>query len=80
MQNLRLSPPADTIGDAAYLSRYLERSIDGYYEAQVEVPARGWRAFFVELTYASATDVPFKFTTEVRVVPDELPFENPLAE
>ena len=69
-----------TIGEAGYLSRFLEGSVDGYYEAQVEVPSEGWRAFFVELTYPSAADVPFKFTTEVRVVPDVLPFENPLAE
>lgn len=70
----------DQIGEAGYLSRFLEKSIDGYYEARVELPAEGWKAFFVELTYPSASDVPFKFTTEVRVVPDVLPFESPLAQ
>jgi PhoPQ-activated pathogenicity-related protein len=48
---------------------------DGVYEATVEKPAKGWTAFFVELTYPSGVAVPFKFTTDVRVVPDLKPFK-----
>lgn len=42
----------------------------GVYTGQVAIPAAGWRAFFVELTYPSGGSAPFVFTTEVRVVPD----------
>jgi len=49
----------------------------GVYTAKVEDPAEGWTAFFVELTYPSGTRAPFKFTTQVRVVPDKLPFTYP---
>jgi PhoPQ-activated pathogenicity-related protein len=47
----------------------------GVYLARVEKPARGWTAFFVELTFPSALKVPFKFTTQVVVVPDVLPYK-----
>jgi hypothetical protein len=33
------------------------------------------RRFFVELVYDSGGKYPFKFTTEVSVVPDVLPFK-----
>jgi len=42
----------------------------GLYIGQVSMPPAGWRAFFVELTYTTIGPAPFKFTTEVRVVPD----------
>jgi PhoPQ-activated pathogenicity-related protein len=48
---------------------------DGVYVARVEKPPRGWTAFFVELQFANGTPAPFKFTTEVRVVPDAEPFQ-----
>ena len=34
----------------------------------------GWTAFFVELVYDSGTPIPYKFTTQVHVVPERLPF------
>lgn len=40
-------------------------------------PARGWVAYFVELTFASHGPFPFKFTTEIRVIPEILPFGPP---
>jgi PhoPQ-activated pathogenicity-related protein len=43
--------------------------------AKVEKPAQGYTAFFVELTYDSGFSAPFKFSTEVGVVPDVLPFK-----
>ena len=48
---------------------------DGAYFVQVDKPAKGWTAFFVELTYTNGTQEPFKFTTEVRVQPDVLPYK-----
>jgi PhoPQ-activated pathogenicity-related protein len=47
----------------------------GTYVAKVEKPANGWTAFFVELTYPSGGLAPFKFTTDVKVVPDVNPFK-----
>jgi PhoPQ-activated pathogenicity-related protein len=49
---------------------------DGTYVVRVEKPEKGWTAYMVELTYASKDrPAPFKFTTEVRVVPDTLPYK-----
>ena len=42
-------------------------------------PAQGFTAFFVELIYPTGKPYPFKFTTEVSVVPDVLPFKMPTA-
>ena len=66
----------ETIGPA-YRSSTLESSGNGTYTARVPTPARGWVAYFVELTFASRGPFPFKFTTEVRVAPETLPFGPP---
>jgi PhoPQ-activated pathogenicity-related protein len=47
----------------------------GVYVGKVPAPARGWTAFFLELTFPSGCEAPFKFTSPVRVVPDTLPFK-----
>ena len=47
----------------------------GVYVAKVEEPEKGWTAFFAELTYENGTPAPFKFTTQVRVVPEVKPFK-----
>jgi PhoPQ-activated pathogenicity-related protein len=48
----------------------------GVYLAEVPKPPKGWTAFFVELTFPSGNaSPPFKFTTQVRVVPDVLPYK-----
>jgi PhoPQ-activated pathogenicity-related protein len=64
----------DTIGKA-YTSTTLKEQKPGVYVGQVEKPAQGFTAFFVELVYESGGKYPFKFTTEVSVVPDVLPFK-----
>jgi PhoPQ-activated pathogenicity-related protein len=46
----------------------------GGYVARVQMPTKGWTAFFVELTYAREGGPPLKLTTQVRVLPDVLPF------
>ena len=56
--------------------RALTAEPTGVYVAKVPTPAKGWTAFFVELSFPSSKETPdFKFTTEVRVVPDVLPYK-----
>ena len=50
----------------------------GKYVAKVAEPDEGWTAFFAELTFDSGGPIPYKFTTEVHVVPDTLPFADKL--
>ena len=63
-----------TLGDKAFTSSPLQPAADGTYVGNVEKPATGFTAYFVELTYPSGTKYPFKFTTEVYVKPDILPY------
>jgi len=56
------SAPLPDIGSGAHV-----------YDASVQVPEKGWTAYFVELRFDSGTSVPYRFSTEVRVVPDTLP-------
>lgn len=63
----------DTIGKA-FTSSPLTRQKDGTWVGNVPKPAAGWTAYFVELSYPSGTKYPFKFTTEVYVKPDTLPY------
>jgi len=58
---------------AVWKSTGLTAKSDGLYTCEVSKPEKGWTAFFIELTYPSANQDQFKFTTEVRVVPDVLP-------
>jgi len=64
----------ETLGPK-YESAELKDQGAGVYVGTVETPPKGWRAFFVELTFPSAGPAPFKFTTQVRVVPDTLPYK-----
>ena len=65
----------DTIGKA-YTSRELQRKPDGSYVGRVELPAKGWTAYFVEATFDTGTVFPLKLTTAVRVIPDTLPYAD----
>jgi PhoPQ-activated pathogenicity-related protein len=62
----------ESIGPA-YRKSALAGQGDGVYVARVAAPPAGWTAFFVELIFDSGEDVPYKFTTQVHVVPDVLP-------
>ncbi|MEW6209230.1 MAG: PhoPQ-activated pathogenicity-related family protein [Acidobacteriota bacterium] len=66
----------DVIGKA-YTSVPLKETRPGVYVGRVEKPSEGFTAFFVELVFDSGGKYPFKFTTEVSVVPDVLPFRFP---
>jgi PhoPQ-activated pathogenicity-related protein len=63
----------ESIGKA-WTSSDLSAGSDGVFVAKVAKPEKGWTAYMVELTYAGKP-VPFKFTTEVKVVPDVLPYK-----
>ncbi|MHC1766924.1 MAG: PhoPQ-activated pathogenicity-related family protein [Verrucomicrobiia bacterium] len=65
----------ETLG-RVWTSSDLAPEPDGSYLAKVPKPSKGWTAYLVELTFASkGAPAPFKFTTEVKVVPDVLPFK-----
>lgn len=64
----------DTIGNA-YTSTILLPGSDGVYTGKVAKPAKGYTAFFVEVTFPGPGKYPFKFTTGVSVVPDVLPHQ-----
>lgn len=64
----------DLIGKA-YTGTPLKAEKDGSYVGRVAKPEKGYTAFFVELVYDSGGKYPFKFTTEVSVVPDVLPYK-----
>ncbi len=64
----------DKIG-RVWKSQRLEPSEDGTYVGKVEKPEKGYTAFMVELTYPNPGSPSFKVTTQVKIVPDVLPFE-----
>lgn len=59
-----------------YTSTVIKGNEAGVYVANVDQPAQGWTAYFVELTYDIGAPVPLKLTTNVRVVPDTLPYAD----
>jgi PhoPQ-activated pathogenicity-related protein len=62
----------DTIGKAYRPTTLAGKN--GVYTARVRKPKKGYTAFFVELTYPGPGKEPFKFSTDVRIVPGTLPF------
>jgi PhoPQ-activated pathogenicity-related protein len=66
----------DSIGPA-YKETVLSPEKSGVWIGHIDKPAKGWTAYFVELTYPSGGKYPFKFTTAIRVTPDTLPFPVP---
>ncbi len=67
----------ETIG-AVWESTDLGPRGAGTYVGKVAEPKKGWTAFFIELTFDSGGPMPHKFTTEIKVVPDTLPFADKL--
>ena len=64
----------ETLGPQ-YKSSVLSEEGKGVYVAKVAKPEKGWTAFFVELTFPSGCQAPFKFTTDVRVILDTLNYK-----
>jgi len=69
----------DTIGKT-WTATELSDEGGGVYTGDVQIPQQGWRAYMIELMWIGPGEVPFKFTTPVRVVPDELPYPLPVVE
>ncbi len=59
----------ETLGPV-WKSQPVVRGANGKYEAHVSKPAKGFTAFFMELTYPGPGHYPLKFTTQVKVMPD----------
>ncbi|PCJ53127.1 MAG: hypothetical protein COA73_15510, partial [Candidatus Hydrogenedentota bacterium] len=59
----------DDIGNA-YKSTTLHEVEPGKYVAKIDTPKSGFIAYYVEMSYPSGLDVPFKFSTGIKVVPD----------
>ena len=66
----------DVLGPA-YRSTRLDETAPGVYEAEIATPAKGWTAFFIELTFQTET-APLKLTTQIYVIPEKLPFSEDL--
>jgi PhoPQ-activated pathogenicity-related protein len=60
----------------AYTRSVLRDHGEGVYIGKIETPAKGWTAYFVELTFDVGAPVPLKLSTAVRVLPDRLPFAD----
>jgi PhoPQ-activated pathogenicity-related protein len=57
----------------AWTSTPLSDQGGGVYTASIPAPAKGWSAYFVELTFDSGLEgAPFVFTTGTRVMPDDV--------
>jgi PhoPQ-activated pathogenicity-related protein len=67
-------PPRHPAPTPVWYSSPLSDQGGGVYVAEVDEPPAGWTAFFVELVYDSGGTNPYKFTTEINVVPYNLPF------
>ena len=63
----------ETIGPVWKSSELMPEA--GTYIAKVEKPEKGWTGFFAELTFANEDGTPFKFTTQIRVIPNVTPFK-----
>jgi PhoPQ-activated pathogenicity-related protein len=64
----------DVIGKA-WTDSTLTIQPDGKYEINLDVPAKGWKAYFIELIYQKEGKLPLKLTSGVTILPDEYPFE-----
>ncbi len=65
----------ETIG-SAWRSTPLATNEAGEYVASLDAPSKGWKAFFVELTFDARHGMSHVLTTDVSVVPDRLPFPS----
>ncbi len=64
------------VAGKVWTSQSIPISAEGKYEVTVARPTTGWKAFFVELVYPGPGKYPFKMTTGVVVVPENLPYPD----
>jgi PhoPQ-activated pathogenicity-related protein len=60
---------------AIWKNTSLEPTAPGTYVGKVAAPEKGYTAFFIEFTFTNGTQTPFKLTTQVKILPDTLPFK-----
>lgn len=65
----------DTIGKV-WSSSPLPEQQKGKWVAQIQKPEKGFTAFMVELVFESGGRYPLKLTTDIKVIPDVLPYEG----
>jgi PhoPQ-activated pathogenicity-related protein len=63
----------DVIGKT-WTKTVLKQQEGNTYVGMVDTPEEGYTAYFVELVYDNGGEEPFKFTTDVNVIPDVLPY------
>lgn len=59
-----------------YTSENISLAGNGTYVGKIETPKKGYTAFFVELTYDIGSVFPLKVTTDVRILPEVLPYKG----
>ena len=73
----------DTIG-RSWTSTAIEPGEDRRWVGVVPAPERGWTGFYLEFEFPGPGEAPFQFSTEIKVVPEDLPFgwppESPASE
>jgi PhoPQ-activated pathogenicity-related protein len=69
----------ETIGPA-WAMMHVMLNETGQYELPVDMPALGWKAYFVEVVYDVGAPTLLKLTTDVRVLPDTVPHDLPTTE
>ena len=58
-------------------SSMISNSEDGLtFEASMETPNKGWSAWFAEFAFDVGLDVPLKLSTDIQVLPTDLPFAD----
>lgn len=68
----------DRIGEA-WVATDLYATEPGSWQAKLETPENGWRGGFIECTFMTPWEIPFKLTTSIYVMPDVEPFaEKPM--
>ncbi|MDE0008052.1 MAG: PhoPQ-activated protein PqaA family protein [Gammaproteobacteria bacterium] len=65
----------ETLG-RKYVASPVAESRMNVYRAPTRAPEKGWSATFMEFEWNVGAPTPFKLTTEVVVVPDQLPFAD----
>lgn len=66
-----------TLGPA-FTSSELQPAPGGKYIAKPTAPAKGYTAYFIEMTFPSGGRWPYKFTSGVVVTPDTYPYPAPI--
>lgn len=66
----------ESIG-AAYRATELKPVSKGVYVAQIQPPAKGWSAFYVEAEFPGDGPTPLHLSTEVKILPEREPYMFP---